>query len=117
IIARRKIFRFSGELDMLPIPPALEAQFVELLRNRTIPTESCRFYKKWLHCYLDFCDTYHFPAARRKRLPQFFGKLVEGRQTGAQRGQAAGAIALHHEIVDGKPPTRKLAMDQGSRPT
>ena len=54
---------------MLSIPPALQAQFEECLRNKAIPKKTHGSYKKWLCYYLDFCkdfcNKYDFPEAQR----------------------------------------------------
>ena len=51
---------------MLSIPPALQAQFEECLRNKAIPKETHGLYKKWLRYYPDFCNKYDFPDAQRE---------------------------------------------------
>jgi integron integrase len=99
---------------MLPIPPALEAQFEDCLRKNAVPKQSHGSFKKWLRYYLDFCEKYQFPAARKESLPEFLGKLREKRQTKPQQEQAACAIQLFYEISDGKPPSQKPPMGLGS---
>jgi integron integrase len=106
--------RFSGEIDMLPIPPPLEAQFENHLRNKAVPKGNYGSFKKWLRYYLDFCAKYQFHATGKESLPAFLGKLREKRQTKAQQEQAAYAIRVFYEIVDGKTPSRRSPVGQGS---
>jgi len=54
-----------------------------------------RSFKKWLRYYLDFCEKYQFPAARKESLPEFLGKLREKRQTRAQQEQGPLGSGLH----------------------
>ena len=110
-----RLSRF-GELDMLSIPSALQAQFEECLRNKAIPKKTHGSYKKWLRYYLDFCKKYDFPDARRGSLPPFLRKLKGKKQTKAQQEQAAHAIALYHEILDGKGPTEKFPPHPKTNP-
>ena len=51
---------------MLSIPPALQTQFEECLRNTAVPKKMHGLYKKWLRYYLDFCKKYDFPNAQRE---------------------------------------------------
>jgi hypothetical protein len=50
---------------MLSIPPALQAQFEECLRNKAIPKKTHGSYKKWLRYYPDFFNKYDLPDAQR----------------------------------------------------
>ncbi len=93
---------------MLSIPSALQARFEQCLRNKAIPKQTHGLYKKWLRYYLDFCQKYDFPDAQRESLPAFLRKLKEEKQTKGQRQQAAHAIALYYEILDGKGFTEKF---------
>ena len=101
---------------MLAVPPALLAQFEERLRNKTIPERSHGLYKKWLRYYPDFCGKCDFPDARKESLPHFLGKLEKKRQTKAQREQAAQAISVYYDILDGKDSTEDLEKQQANRP-
>jgi len=91
-----------GELDMLTIPSALQARFQQWLRNKEIPKGKHGLYKKWFRYYLDFCQKYDFPEARRESLPAFLRKLEKKKQTKGQRQQGADAITLYYEIHDWK---------------
>jgi hypothetical protein len=92
--------RFSGEIDMLPIPPPLQAQFENHLRKKGVPKGDYGSFKKWLRYYLDFCAKYQFQATEKESLPEFLGKLREKRQTKAQQEQAAYAIRVFYVIWD-----------------
>ena len=61
---------------MLSIPPALQAQFEECLRNKAIPKKTHGSYKKWLRYYPDFCNKYDLLDAQRESLPPFLLKVV-----------------------------------------
>ena len=61
---------------MLSIPPALQAQFEECLRNKAIPKKTHGSYKKWLRYYPDFCNKYDFLDAQRESLPPLLLKVV-----------------------------------------
>jgi integron integrase len=87
---------------MLSVPSALQAQFEERLRNKAIPKEVHRLYRKWLRYYLDFCRKSRFPAGEKESLSSFLRKLEEKRQTKAQLEQARDSITLYHEILDRK---------------
>jgi hypothetical protein len=56
---------------MRPIPPAVQARFIAHLKRRTVPSNTYSLYLKWLRCYLDFCEKYHFPGVRGISLAQF----------------------------------------------
>jgi len=107
---------FSGEIDMLPIPPPLQAQFEDHLRKKAVPKQNHGMFKKWLRYYLDFCEKYQFPVTGKESLREFLDKLREKRQTEAQQEQAARAIGVFYEILDGKPPSQRPPMDLGSVP-
>jgi hypothetical protein len=77
--------RFSGEIDMLPIPRLLQAQFEDHLRKKAVPKRDYGSFKKWLRYYLDFCAKYQFHATEKESLPEFLAKLREKRQTKAQQ--------------------------------
>lgn len=88
---------------MLSIPLPLQTQFEDRLRERDVPKQERGSFKKWLRYYLDFCGKYQFAAAHQESLPEFLGKLREKRQTKTQQDQAACAIRMFYEIVDGEP--------------
>jgi len=87
---------------MLVIPAALQAQYIDFLKNRMVPSNAHSSYLKWLRFYLDFCTKYHFSPVRRESLVQFLRKLHEKRQTKAQQEQASQAIMLYYELVHPK---------------
>jgi integron integrase len=99
---------------MLPIPPVLQAQFEEYLRNKSVPTRIHGEYKKWLRYYLDFCDKNGFPPARDEGFPRFIRKLQEKKQTDEQRRQAVKAITLYYEIVKREVPPVKRYLSQSA---
>jgi hypothetical protein len=107
---------FSGEIDMRPIPPPLQAQFEDHLRKKGVPKQEHGLFKKWLRYYLDFCEKYQFRATGKEGLPEFLGKLGEKRQTKVQQEQPARAIKVFYEIIDENSPSRKPTMDSGSAP-
>lgn len=84
---------------MRSIPSALQAQFEAYLGKRAVPYRLHREYTKWLRNYLDFCEKYRFPPARRDSLPRFISKLQGKKQPEDQREQAAKAINLYYQIV------------------
>ena len=49
---------------MLSIPPALQAQFEECLRNKAIPKKTHGSYKKWLSYYLVVSDNPSLQGAK-----------------------------------------------------
>jgi integron integrase len=101
---------------MLPIPPRLQVQFEDHMRKKAVPKKNHGLFKKWLRYYLDFCERYQFSATRKESLPEFLGKLREKRQTKAQQEQAACAIGVFYDSIDGKPPSQKPPMALGSTP-
>jgi integron integrase len=99
---------------MVPIPPQLQAQFENRLRQRSVPKENHGLYKKWLRYYLDFCEKYKLPARQKETLPGFLRKLQEKSQTKAQQKQAASAIQLLYEIIKEKAASREQGKSIGS---
>jgi integron integrase len=99
---------------MLPIPPALQMQFEESLKKRSIPHGLHGLHKKWLRYFLDFCRKYDLPPAHRESLPRFVQKLKEKKQTTAQLEQAARAVTLYHEILKAKSPSNKEPLIQAA---
>ncbi len=61
-------------------------------------------YLKWLRYYWDFCRKYHFPPEQQTSLPHFLKKLQDKKQTTAQQEQAAQAIGVYYEVVEGIEP-------------
>ncbi len=62
---------------MFAIPTALRAQFEEHLLEKAIPKKTHWFFIKWLRYYLDFCEKYDFPDAKKDSLASFLRKLQE----------------------------------------
>jgi hypothetical protein len=62
---------------MINIPAAIVAQYVAVLAQRPAPRLTHGYYKKWLHCYLDFCATRDLPDSRQERVRLFLTKLQE----------------------------------------
>jgi hypothetical protein len=89
---------------MLPIPPALQGQFEEYLKKKSIPVRLHGLHKKWLRYYLDFCRRYDLPPAQGESLPRYIQKLREKNQTTMQQEQAARAVTLYYEILKTKSP-------------
>ena len=101
---------------MLDIPSALQEQFEECLRNKSIPNSSRGAYKKWLRYYLDFCRKYNFPPMRKESLPHFIRKLQEKKQAEVQQEQAVKAISLYYETLKAKGLSNKKPTPQTSSP-
>jgi hypothetical protein len=93
---------------MFAIPTALRAQFEERLLEKAIPKKMHWIFIKWLRYYLDFCEKYDFPDAKKDSLAPFLRKLQEKKQTSVQQEQAADAIALYFDLIEGKYPATKL---------
>ena len=93
---------------MFAIPTALRAQFEERLLEKAIPKKTHWIFIKWLRYYLDFCEKYDFPDAKKDSLAPFLRKLQEKKQTSVQQEQAADAIALYFDLIEGKYPATKL---------
>ena len=72
---------------MFAIPTALRAQFEESLLEKAIPQKPHWFFIKWLRYYLDFCEKYDFPDAKKDSLAPFLRKLQEKKQTSVQQEQ------------------------------
>lgn len=88
---------------MLLVPRDLYALYAAHLKLRDIVPSQHAEYKKWLRYFLDFCDKYSPPASKSERIRLFCEKLLEKRQTEAQRGRAAHAISLFFEMQDAEP--------------
>ena len=101
---------------MPDIPSALQEQFEEYLRNKSIPNSSRGAYKKWLRYYLDFCRKYNFPPIRKESLPHFIRKLQGKKRTKMQQEQAVNAITLYYEILTAKGLPNKRPTPQTSSP-
>jgi len=93
---------------MIAIPSELQVQFEERLLEKAIPKKTHWFYTKWLRYYLDFCRKYDFPDAKKESLAPFLRKLDEKKQTRVQQQQAAAAVALYFDLIEGKYPPAKL---------
>jgi hypothetical protein len=71
---------------MLSIPPAIEEQFRERLDAVLIPVNLHGPYRKWLRCYLDFCDKYRHESRERSSLTSFIEKLQAASVTQKEAG-------------------------------
>jgi len=58
----------QGDIQMLAIPPAIQAQFEGLLRGQMAPVNAHSSYLKWLRFYLDFCRKYHFSHEEKESI-------------------------------------------------
>jgi hypothetical protein len=63
-----------------------------------VPPAQHNYYKKWLRCYLDFCDKYRVEAASPKSQAQFLDKLREKKQADWQIQQATHAVSLYWDV-------------------
>jgi integron integrase len=101
---------------MLPILPALQAQFEEHLKKKSIPVGLHGLHKKWLRYYLDFCRKYDCPAGQTESLPRYIQKLREKKQTTMQQEQAARAVTLYYEILKANSPSDSGPLVQAADP-
>jgi hypothetical protein len=89
---------------MEKIPSNVRTAVETRLRQKGVTPNTQAAYLKWLRYYLDFCHKYHFPQKQQESLPHFLKKLQEKRQTESQREQAAEAIGVYYEVVEGIEP-------------
>jgi alkylated DNA repair dioxygenase AlkB len=86
---------------MYRVPPAMQRQFAEYLDRQGVPQRQHVPYQKWLRYYLDYCHKYQLPHQSSNSLPAFINKLVEKRQSLAQRTQAEKAIIAYYALMSG----------------
>lgn len=94
-----KVLREIGDPGMRPIPHTVQANFIGLLKQTTVPSGMYSLYLKWLRYYLDFCEKYMFPQDEESSLARFLHKLGEKHQSLVQQRQARHAISLYYELL------------------
>ncbi len=80
---------------MQPIPENILAQFDAILKQRNIPIDTHKDYRKWLRYFLDFCAKQAPPDSRSDQVRLFAEKLRSKNQTAGQLAQAAKAVSLY----------------------
>jgi hypothetical protein len=77
VLCQTEDYSSQGDIQMLAIPPAIQAQFEGLLRSRMVPVNTHSSYLKWLRFYLKFCRQYHFSHVQKESVTHFLRKLQE----------------------------------------
>jgi hypothetical protein len=83
---------------VITIPEGVFTKYFAYLNKTGVPTSSCSEYKKWLRYYLDFCDKYPVPESTSERVRLFTNKLLDKKQSLAQRQRAANAVSLYFQM-------------------
>jgi len=81
------------------------AQYSAVLRERAVPVAFHADYRKWLRYFLDFRGKYQLPDSKSEQVQLFIHKLRAKKQTPKQQKQAADALALYFEMLDGETAT------------
>ncbi len=82
---------------MTNVPPEILARFDARLAREPVPEQLYSFYRRWLRFYFDFCHKYQHDPANRESLSSFLAKLVEKKQSGQFRKQAAHGVSLFYD--------------------
>lgn len=83
---------------MIVIPNDVFTKYIAYLIKTGVPDTSYAEYKKWLRYYFDFCDKYPVPEAKSERVRLFAAKLLDKKQSPAQRQRAANAVSLYLQM-------------------
>jgi integron integrase len=84
---------------MKRIAEELNAAFLKMMRETSVPAGERMDYLKWLRFYLDFCAKYNHHPRDPDSLQPFLQKLVEKRQAPERQEQAAASVGLYYDLM------------------
>ena len=67
-------------IPMREIPVEIRVVYDALLFQKEIPEKVRSYYKKWLRCYLDFCQKYDPEKSDKGSISHFISKLKQKKQ-------------------------------------